>query len=163
MYREEDGCIVEWRKMERRRLRRMEGKERSSRVMDGWVEGVLWLRCRGMEGKRVSCPICSIIIQCVSVWLGKEIIKETRGRPGSLSRWGSTILSPFLPLNLYNFPPFQVFWNEPVWPLMWRSQKIASRWNGWLRDSLPVCGRSIAWRGDADDDSGRWLHFGGVV
>lgn len=70
-------------------IEEMEGKERSSRVMDGWVEGVegiLWLRCRGMEGKRVSCPICSIIIQCVSVWLGKEIIKETRGRPGSLSR-----------------------------------------------------------------------------
>lgn len=39
MYRqgeEEDGCIAEWRKMERRR---MEGKERSSRVMDGWGAG----------------------------------------------------------------------------------------------------------------------------
>lgn len=44
---------------------------------------------------------------------------------------------------------------------MWRSQKVASKWNGWLRDSLRVCGRSTGWRGDADDDSGRWLHFGG--
>lgn len=32
------------------------------------------------------CPICSIIIQCVSIWLGKDIIKETRGRLGSWSR-----------------------------------------------------------------------------
>lgn len=40
MYRagaeEEDGCIVEWRKMETRRQRRMEGKEGSGGVMDGW-------------------------------------------------------------------------------------------------------------------------------
>lgn len=51
MYREgeeEDGSIAEWRKIARRRLRRMEGKERSSGVMDG---GVVWLRWRGIERK----------------------------------------------------------------------------------------------------------------
>lgn len=46
---------------------------------------------------------------------------------------------------------------------MWRSQKVASKWNGWLRDSLRVCGRSVVWQGDADDDSRRWLHWEGVV
>lgn len=32
---EEAGSIAEWRNIARRRLRRMEGKERSSGVMDG--------------------------------------------------------------------------------------------------------------------------------
>lgn len=44
---EEDECIVEWRKMERRGRRRMEGKERSSCVMDGGGVGAV-----AMEGCR---------------------------------------------------------------------------------------------------------------
>lgn len=40
---EEDECMVEWRKMERRR---MEGRERSSRVMDVWEDAVAMEGCR---------------------------------------------------------------------------------------------------------------------
>lgn len=51
MYREgdkkgEDECIVEWRKIERRRQRRMEGKERSSRVMDAGRDAGAMEGCR---------------------------------------------------------------------------------------------------------------------
>lgn len=72
---------------------------------DGWWEG--W---RGVERKSETerdLPTCGIIIQCVSVWLGKDIIKETWGRLGSRSRGGSATLPPLLPLNLYNLPLFE--------------------------------------------------------
>lgn len=61
--------------------------------------------CDGGEGnekarQRGFCPICGIIIQCVSVCLGKDIIKETQGRPGSPSSRASAAL-PSLPATQF--------------------------------------------------------------
>lgn len=50
--------------------------------------------------QRGFCPICGIIIRCVSVCLGKDIIKETQGRPGSPSSRSSAAL-PSLPATQF--------------------------------------------------------------
>lgn len=52
-------------------------------------------------------PMCSITMQCVSVWLGEDIIKETQGRLGSWSHGGLAMLPSLLLLNLYNLPQLQ--------------------------------------------------------
>lgn len=85
------------------------GKREAAGLMDGGrdaaaMEGVWKEKARPGE----FCPICSIIIQCVSVGLGEDIIKGTRGRPGSRSRGDSATLPSLLPLNLYNLPPLRV-------------------------------------------------------
>lgn len=62
----EDELIVGWKEMERER--------KKGRVMDGAEDGVV----KKEEGRQSEiCPVCSIIIQCVSIWLCKDIIKKT--------------------------------------------------------------------------------------
>lgn len=86
------------------------GGERGMHQRDGLWEG--WgrggLGGGGLERKRLRdfCSICGIIIRCVSVWVGKDIIKKTRGRLGSRSCRGSATLPSLLPLNLCNLPLF---------------------------------------------------------
>lgn len=107
----EDGCLVGWGKDGKEEAEENRGERREAAGMDGW--GASGCGCDGGVWKvkarlRDSCPICSIIIQCVSVWLGKDIIKETWGRLGSRSRCGSATLPSLLPLSLYNLPLFRV-------------------------------------------------------
>lgn len=74
----------------------------SSRVMDGRGGG-------GSRGEKVAlggfCSICRIIMRCVSVRPGGDIIKQTQGRLGSPIHGGPAELRSILPLDLYRSPP----------------------------------------------------------